>query len=82
MNLLPKVVWISLLVAGFFLSLTPASTAQKAQIRHVAVVKSGDGLQIEIQTSQRVMPLTQVVTDPDRLIIDFSDAVPGRNCAP
>jgi len=77
MNLLPKVVWISLLVAGFFLSLTPASTAQKAQIRHVAVVKSGDGLQIEIQTSQRVMPLTQVVTDPDRLIIDFSDAVPG-----
>ncbi len=77
MNLLPKVVWISLLVAGFFLSLTPASTAQKAQIRHVSVVKSGDGLQIEIQTSQRVMPLTQVVTDPDRLIIDFSDAVPG-----
>jgi hypothetical protein len=77
MNLLPKVVWISLLVAGFFLSLTPASTAQKAQIRRVAVVKSGDGLQIEIQTSQRVMPLTQVVTDPDRLIIDFSDTVPG-----
>jgi hypothetical protein len=77
MNLLPKVVWLSLLVAGFFLSLTPASTAQKAQIRHVAVVKSGDGMQIEIQTSQRVMPLTQVVTDPDRLIIDFSDTVPG-----
>jgi AMIN domain len=77
MNLLPKVVWISLLVAGFFLSLTPASTAQKAQIRRVAVVKSGDGLQVEIQTSQRVMPLTQVVTDPDRLIIDFSDTVPG-----
>lgn len=77
MNPLPKVVWISLLVASFFLSLTPASTAQKAQIRHVAVVKSGDGLQVEIQTSQRVMPLTQVVTDPDRLIIDFSDTVPG-----
>jgi hypothetical protein len=77
MNPLPKFVWISLLVASFFLSLTPASTAQKAQIRHVAVVKSGDGMQIEIQTSQRVMPLTQVVTDPDRLIIDFSDAVPG-----
>jgi hypothetical protein len=77
MNFLPKVVWISLLVASFFLSLTPASTAQKAQIRRVAVVKSGDGMQVEIQTSQRVMPLTQVVTDPDRLIIDFSDAVPG-----
>jgi AMIN domain-containing protein len=77
MNFLPKVVWISLLVASFFLSLTPASTAQKAQIRHVAVVKSGDGMQIEIQTSQRVMPLTQVVTDPDRLIIDFSDTIPG-----
>jgi hypothetical protein len=77
MNLLPKVVWISLLVASFFLSLTPASTAQKAQIRHVAVMKSGDGMQVEIQTSQRVMPLTQVVTDPDRLIIDFSDTVPG-----
>ncbi len=77
MTSLPKIVWISLLVASFFLSLAPASTAQKAQIRHVAVVKSGDGMQIEIQTSQRVMPLTQVVTDPDRLIIDFSDTVPG-----
>lgn len=77
MNLLPKVVWISLLVTALFLSQTPASTAQTAQIRHVAVLKSGAGTQIEIQTSQRVMPLTQVVTDPDRLIIDFSDAVPG-----
>ena len=77
MNFLPKVVWISLLVSALFLSQTPASTGQTAQIRHVGVLKSGEGTQIEIQTSERVMPLTQVVTDPDRLIIDFSGAIPG-----
>src|SRR5258705_8285229 len=77
MNFLPKVVWISLLVSALFLTQTPASRGQTAQIRHVGVLKSGAGMQIEIQTSERVMPLTQVVTDPDRLIIDFSGAVPG-----
>jgi len=78
MSRLPKVAWISILAAGAFaLPLSPKVSAQVAQIRHLSVVKSGGSVQIEIQTSRRVLPLTQVITDPDRLIIDFSDAVAG-----
>jgi hypothetical protein len=77
MTHLPKIVWISFLGSAFVLSLTPKIVAQNAQIRHVRAVKSGDSTQIEIETSQRLLPLTEVVTDPDRLVIDFADAVPG-----
>ena len=78
MSRLPKVAWISILAAGAFaLPLSPKVSAQVAQIRHLSVVKSGGSVQIEIQTSRRVLPLTQVITDPDRLVIDFSDAVAG-----
>jgi len=73
----PRIAWISFLAAAFVFSFAPTVTAQSAQIRHVAVVRSGGITQIEIETSRRVVPLTQVVTDPDRLVIDFSDAVPG-----
>jgi hypothetical protein len=77
MSPFPKIAWISLLAAAFIVSLSPTVSAQSAQIRHVSVVKSGSATQIEIETSQRVIPLTQVVTDPDRLVIDFADAIPG-----
>src|ERR1700747_909558 len=77
MTHLPKIALISILAASFFFCLSPAVTAQNAQIRHVSVVKSGGSIQIQIETSKRVVPLTEVVTDPDRLVIDFADAVPG-----
>src|ERR1700740_3617100 len=77
MTHLPKIAWISILAAAYVFCLSPAVTAQNAQIRHVSVVKSGGSIQIQIETSKRVVPLTEVVTDPDRLVIDFADAVPG-----
>jgi hypothetical protein len=77
MTHLPKIAWISLLAAAYVFCLSPAVTAQNAQIRHVSVVKSGGSIQIQIETSKRVVPLTEVVTDPDRLVIDFADAEPG-----
>ena len=77
MTHLPKIAWISFLAAAFVFPLSPTATAQNTQIRHVSVVKSGGTVQIQIETSKRVVPLTEVVTDPDRLVIDFADAVPG-----
>src|SRR5579864_8735128 len=77
MTHLPKIAWISFLAAAYVFPLSPTATAQNAQIRHVSVVKSGGTVQIQIETSKRVVPLTEVVTDPDRLVIDFADAVPG-----
>jgi len=77
MSLLPKVAWISILAAAVLSQAPPQAAAQRAQVERVALLKSGPGTQIEIQTSRRVIPLTQVLTDPDRLVIDFSDAVPS-----
>ena len=84
MKLPPKIAWISFLAAAFVHSSASPVSAQTAEIRHVSVHKSGGSLQIEIETSKRVVPLTQVVTDPDRLVIDFADSVAGpelRNVA-
>ena len=75
MSLLPKVAWISLLAAAALSSAPPQAAAQTAQVQRVSLLKAGGGTQIEIQTSRRVIPLTQVLSDPDRLVIDFSDAV-------
>jgi hypothetical protein len=77
MSLLPKAPWISILAAAALWSAPPRAAAQMAQIQHVGLLKSSGGTQIEIQTSRRVIPLTQVLTDPDRLVIDFSGAVPS-----
>jgi len=74
----PKIAWISLLAAAFVGILQPTILkAQNAQIQHVAVRQSNGSTEVEIQTSRRVVPLTQIVTDPQRLVIDFPDAIPG-----
>lgn len=73
----PKIAWISLLAAILFPTFQPTLIAQNAQIQHVAVRQSNGSTEVEIQTSRRVVPLTQIVTDPERLVIDFPDAVPG-----
>ena len=38
---------------------------------------AGSGVQLEIAANGRVTPQTQVLSDPDRLVIDFPDAIPG-----
>ena len=77
MSLLPKVAWISILAAAALSPASPQAAAQTAQVQRVALLKSSTSTQIEIQTSRRLIPLTQVLTEPDRLVIDFSDAVPS-----
>ncbi|MGH9566124.1 MAG: AMIN domain-containing protein [Candidatus Angelobacter sp.] len=45
-------------------------------VRHVDVLSSGSHLEIEITTSEPLTPRTQVITGPDRLIVDFPGALP------
>src|SRR5271166_371196 len=54
-------------------------TAQTGQIRvnRVEVLPNTKLVEIEIQTSDRAVPQTQVLTSPDRLVVDFANAVPG-----
>lgn len=49
---------------------------QAAIIRDVAVTGSQDDLNVEIIGTAALAPLTQTVTNPDRLIVDFPEALP------
>ncbi len=59
------------------------SESPAPKVAHVEQVSvhAGDaadaGLIVEIQTSGRVAPDTQVITDPDRIIVDFPGALPA-----
>ena len=59
----------------------PAPAAGQARdlpsIRRVQVLHSGKQVEIEIEASDRIVPQTNVLTGPDRLVVDFVNAVPG-----
>jgi AMIN domain len=66
-----------LLLLGVFSSaLISAQTS--SSVRGVHVLGSGkDAVEIEIEASDRLVPQTQVLTGPDRLVVDFPNALPG-----
>ena len=57
----------------------PAPVAAQAvpSIRRVQVLRTRGQVEIEIEASDRVVPQTNVLTGPDRLIVDFVNARPG-----
>ncbi len=52
--------------------------ARQAQVRQVKVLGSKDTVEIEVDASDRIIPESQVLTGPDRLVVDFPNAVPGN----
>jgi hypothetical protein len=66
----------------FALGFLPAARAQSpATVRSIGVLNGGD-FELEIEATQPITPATQVVTNPDRLVIDIPNAVPGRSLHP
>jgi len=61
------------LLAGLVLP----SVAQNASVRRLQVLNSRGAVEIEIEASDRLIPQTQVLTGPDRLVVDFPNATPG-----
>src|SRR5262252_5394327 len=66
-----------LLVAGLCAGLALPSLAQ-VSVRAVKVLGSKDTVEIEVEASDRIVPQTRVLTGPDRLVIDFPNAIPGN----
>lgn len=64
-------------VCGLFLIPTPASIAQ-VSVKSAKVLGSRDTVEIEVEGSDRLAPQTRVLTGPDRLVIDFPNAIPGN----
>ncbi len=60
---------------------SPALIAGQVQgtpsVRRVQVLGNRNPVEIEIEASDRLVPQTQVLTGPDRLVVDFPNATPG-----
>jgi AMIN domain len=66
-----------LLLTALCMPLITATSAAQTSIRQVKVLGAKDAVEIEVQASERLVPKTQILTGPDRLVIDFPNAVPG-----
>ncbi|MGB5155715.1 MAG: AMIN domain-containing protein, partial [Candidatus Sulfotelmatobacter sp.] len=54
-----------------------SQVAAVPSIRRARVLDSRNQVEIEIETSDRVVPQINALTGPDRLVVDFVNAVPG-----
>jgi len=56
---------------------SPVAAQAVPSIRRVQVLRTHGQVEIEIEASDRIVPHTNVLTSPDRLIVDFVNATPG-----
>jgi len=75
MHNLPRTLMSRLLLAAL---LTPLVLQAQSSVRTVKVLGAKDAVEIEVEASDRIVPQTQVLTGPDRLVIDFPNAVPSK----
>ena len=54
------------------------ASAPRPSIRRVQVLGNQTAVEIEIEGSEHMAPQAQVLTGPDRLVVDFPNAVPGN----
>jgi len=59
-------------------SLHRSSPTHSTSVRHVHILDSKTAVEIEVEGSDRLLPQTQVLTGPDRLVVDFPNALPGN----
>ena len=68
-----------MLLAAVCVLTAAASLMAQSSVRSVKVLGAKDGVEIEVDATDRIVPQTQVLTGPDRLVIDFPNATPGQN---
>lgn len=66
-----------LAAAGLCACLAVPSLAQ-VSVRSVRVGGNRDTVEIEVEASDRIVPQSQVLTGPDRLVVDFPNSLPSR----
>jgi antitoxin (DNA-binding transcriptional repressor) of toxin-antitoxin stability system len=64
-------------LAGLSAPLAVSCMLAQTSVRSVKVLGSKDAVEIEVQASDRIVPQTLVLTGPDRLVIDFANAIPS-----
>jgi AMIN domain len=63
----------AVLCAGLFC----ASSFAQVSVRSVRVLGAKEAVEVEVEASDRIVPQTRVLTGPDRLVVDFPNAIPG-----
>jgi AMIN domain-containing protein len=66
-----------LLAAGLCAGVFAMPLSAQVSVRSVKVLGSKNTVEIEVEASDRVVPQTRVLTGPDRLVVDFPNAVPS-----
>ena len=72
-----RIVFSRLTLAALCAPLAASFVLAQTSVRSVKVLGSKDTVEVEVQASDRIVPQTQVLTGPDRLVIDFANAVPS-----
>lgn len=67
-----------LLVIGT-VPVAPLFAQSPARVQHVAVLGSGQAIEVEIQASGPIAPQSQMITGPDRIVVDFPGALPAAD---
>lgn len=75
---LPRIGVSRLLVAALCVLMAAMLAEAQTSVRTVKVLGSKDAVEIEIESSDRVIPQALVLSGPDRLVIDFPNATPGK----
>jgi hypothetical protein len=84
-RLFPHALCLSLLCLPLLLTaqISPAQTppreneSRQVSVQQVRVLGGKDAVEIEVEASDRIVPQAQMLTGPDRLVVDFPNAVPG-----
>src|SRR5947209_7672990 len=66
-----------LLAAALCAGLSAVPLMAQVSVRSVKVLGSKDVVEVEVEASDRITPQTQVLTGPDRLVIDFPNSRPN-----
>lgn len=73
----PRSTAIRLVIALSLVCLSTMPAFAQVSLRSVKVLGGKDTVEIEVEASDRVVPQTRVLTGPDRLVVDFPNAVPS-----
>jgi hypothetical protein len=71
-------IWLVGLVAPAIFGQPMSGQSSSSSVRGVRVLESKSAVEIEVEGSDRLVPQTRVLTGPDRLVVDFPNAVPGN----
>jgi len=76
MDRFSRIIAKRLLAAGLCAGLSAVPAMAQISVRSLKVLDNKDVVEVEVEASDRIVPQTQVLTGPDRLVIDFPNARP------